>query len=301
MRQSSFHFQDLLVAQVHRLLIVTHNLGGGVERHVSDLQALLSGVIQTEILRSFDAATVSIEVVGTDPAFWHFSDWHHVVEALRQRDYDWISFQHVHGFPSQILALASALELPYDLTVHDFFPFCPIYSLSTLSGDYCGEPDLSGCAKCTRERPNAWHWPIERWRSEMGRLLLGATRITAPSRFVADRIQGHFPEVQAVVWPHPPREEWTQPLRPMRKILLIGKLTRLKGLDRLLACAKRSREQELGLAFCVLGFTEDAIPASQNLPIQVRGEYADRDLPRLLALERAVLTVPLPAGKGSVQ
>lgn len=75
MRQSIFHFQDLLVAQVHRLLIVTHNLGGGVERYVCDLKALLSSVIQTEILRPFDATTVSLEIEGEEPVYWRFQDW----------------------------------------------------------------------------------------------------------------------------------------------------------------------------------------------------------------------------------
>ena len=275
------------MAQAHRLLVVTHNLGGGVERHVTDLQALVSGVIQMDILRSFDATTVSLEATMADPVFWRFVDWSHVVDALRQRQYNWISFQHVDGFPPQILALAECLALPYDLTVHDFYPYCPIYSLSTASGSYCGEPEVPGCSKCTRDRPNAWHWPIDRWRDQMKPLLAGATRVTAPSRFVADRIQRHFPDVQPIVWPHPPRLEWITPVRPPKKIVLIGKLTHMKGLDALLACAKWSREKDLGLSFCVLGFTEQAITASEHLPIQVRGEYLDQELPQLLALERA--------------
>jgi len=290
-----FFPEDLLVAHVHRLLIVTHNLGGGVERHVADLQALLSDAVQTEMLRSFDESTVSLEVANAKPVYWRFQDWAQVVAALRQRGYDWISFHHVHGFGPQILELADALALPYDLTLHDFYPFCPIYSLSTSDRTYCGEPDAGGCAQCTRERPNAWHWSISRWRDEMHGLLAGAKRIIAPSRFVADRIQGHFPDVQGVVWPHPPRLEWATPVRPTTKIVLIGKLTRMKGLDILLACAKRSLEDGLGLTFCVVGFTEKPIPAEQNLPIQVRGEYADRDLPQLLALERAdVIWFPGP-------
>ena len=287
--------EDLLVAQVHRLLLVTHNLGGGVERHVADLQALFSGILQTEILRSFDATTVSLEISNTNPVYWRFQDWPQVVAALREREYDWISFQHVDGFPTQILGLANALALPYDLTIHDFYPFCPIYSVSTSNGQYCGEPDLNGCVKCTRERPNAWHWSILRWREEMKRLLAGATRIIAPSHFVASRVQRHFSDLEIIVWPHPPRREWLAPAPPTKKVLLIGKLTRMKGLDALIACAQRARDQRLALAFCVLGFTEYAIPELANLPIQVRGEYADADLPQLLALERAdVIWFPGP-------
>ncbi len=285
----------MLVAQDHRLLIVTHNLGGGVERHVADLQALFSNVIETEILRSLDETSVSLEVLGAKPLFWRFRDWDNVVQALCQRGYDWISVQHVDGFPPQILALADALALPYDLTLHDFYPFCPIYSLTTPTGDYCGEPDLSGCANCTIERPNAWRWSIDQWRSEMGRLLARAQRIIAPSRFVADRVAEHFPDAQIIVWPHSSREEWMAPVRPMKKVLLLGKLNRMKGLDRLLACATYARDKVLGLSFCVLGFIESPLPASQKLPIQIRGEYADRDLPQLLALERAdVIWFPGP-------
>ncbi len=274
---------------------MTHNLGGGVEHYVADLQALLSGVLEAEVLRPFDATTVSLEMADAKPLFWGFQDWFQVVEALRQRQYDWISIEHVHGFPPQILALATELGLPYDLTVHDFYPYCPIYSLSTINGEYCGEPDLRGCAKCTHGRPNAWNWSIERWRREMGRLLAGATRIIAPTRFVADRIHRHFPDIQALVWPHPPREEWVKSVVPSKKILLVGKLTRIKGLDRLLACAKRSLDKQLKLEFCVLGSVGRALPSVQSLPIQVRGEYADEDLPELIALERAdVIWFPGP-------
>ena len=275
------------MAPKHRLLIVTHGLGGGVERHISDLRALLSGLVDTEILRSVDTETVSHETSVAAPVFWRFHEWIDVVDAIRQRKYDWISFHHIHGFPSQVLKLAYVLALPYDLTIHDFYSFCPIYSLSTVAGHYCGEPDLAGCAACTGDRPNAWGWSIERWRNEMGQLLAGATRITAPSRFVADRIQVHFPATQPTVWPHPPRLEWIPVARPAAKIVLIGGLSRVKGLEALLACAAMAQEHGLALSFCVLGYTESAIPELLKLPIQVRGEYADCELPKLLANERA--------------
>ncbi|MFZ4480752.1 MAG: hypothetical protein ACOYNZ_12755, partial [Rhodoferax sp.] len=73
------------MAPVHRLLIVTHNLGGGVERHVADLQALMSGVVESEILRPLDANTVSLEVADEAPVYWHFRDWEQLLAALRQR------------------------------------------------------------------------------------------------------------------------------------------------------------------------------------------------------------------------
>jgi GT2 family glycosyltransferase len=269
-----------------RLLLISHDLGGGVERHVRDLRALLAAAADVDLLHARDASTVVIEAAGADPAWWRFEDWDDVVAALAARGYDRLGIHHVHGFAPAILELPARLGLPYDLTIHDFYPYCPIYSLSTPDGDYCGEPDAAGCARCLLGRPHPWGLDIASWRERMHGFLAGAARVIVPSRFVAGRLARHFPDVACQVQPHPPRREWLEPVQARVKVGLLGGLSAVKGLATVLASARLARDLGQPLAYCVLGYPSGAIPTWPELPIQVRGEYRDADLPELLALER---------------
>ena len=269
-----------------RLLLISHDLGGGVERHVRDLQALLGPSADVDLLHPHDASTLVLEAAGAGPAWWRFHDWDDVVAALAARGYDRLGIHHVHGFAPVILELPSRLGLPYDLTIHDFYPYCPIHSLSTPEGGYCGEPDTEGCARCVRGRPHPWGLEIGAWRERMHRFLAGAARVIVPSRFVAARLAHHFPDLRYHVRPHPPRQEWLEPVQARVKVGLLGGLAAVKGLATVLASARLARDTGQPLAFCVLGYPERAIPTWPELPLQVRGEYRDADLPELLALER---------------
>ena len=269
-----------------RLLLISHDLGGGVERHVRDLQALLGPSADVDLLHPHDASTLVLEAAGAGPAWWRFHDWDDVVAALAARGYDRLGIHHVHGFAPVILELPSRLGLPYDLTIHDFYPYCPIHSLSTPEGGYCGEPDTEGCARCVRGRPHPWGLEIGAWRERMHRFLAGAARVIVPSRFVAARLAHHFPDLRYHVRPHPPRQEWLEPVQARVKVGLLGGLAAVKGLATVLASARLARDTGQPLAFCVLGYPERAIPTWPELPVQVRGEYRDADLPELLALER---------------
>lgn len=270
-----------------RILLVTHALGGGIERHIADICALLSASIEVEVLRPAGSNTVTLTQSDGTTLVWRSDDWIRLADALRHRGYNRIHVHHVQGFAPAILDLPLALQLPYDLTLHDFYPFCPINSLSTPSGAYCGEPDTAGCQACITARPHSWAWSIDVWRAAMRSFLGNAARVIVPSAFVAERIARHFPDVAVALRPHPPRAEWIAPPARQTKVVLLGGLARVKGLDVLLSSALAAKQDELPLAFCVLGYTEHVIPTWPALPIQVRGEYQDNELPDLLALERA--------------
>ena len=267
--------------------MLAHALGGGVESHVADLRRLLSPTVDIDVLRPAGSATVTLEACNSDIVAWRSDDLAKLVHALRCRGYSRIHVHHVHGYSPEILDLPTSLRLPYDLTLHDFYPYCPISSLSTPSGSYCGEPDSEGCEVCIRARPHAWGWTIATWRDAMRSFLFNAERVIVPSAFVAGRILKHFPGLKIALRPHPPRADWITPPLARIKVALLGGLARVKGLDVLLACAREAKQNDQPLAFCLLGYPGHALPTWPDLPIQVRGEYTDRDLPALLALERA--------------
>ena len=269
-----------------RVLVVTHNLGGGVERYVDDLRALTRGRVELDVLRPLSSGLWSLQLPDSAPRELAATDWVSLVAQLRARSYAWVSFQHVHGHPPEILSLARQLGLPYGVTLHDYLSYCPQYTVMDAHGAYCGEPDAVACATCVRQRPHAWGWDVETWRERVGAWLSGAQRVIAPSTYLANRVGRHFPDVTITVWPHPPRAEWIDVVPTPRKVLLVGRLTRAKGLTTLLACARHARDHGLPLHFCVMGAVEHAWEDA-SLPIQVRGEYSDAQAWELLLLEHA--------------
>lgn len=269
-----------------RILLVAHALGGGVEGHVGDLRALLAGSLEVDVLRPAGASAVQMHFSDDSRVTWRCDNWPLLVQALQSRGYSRVQFHHIHGFQPDILALGQALNLPFDVTLHDYFAYCPQYQLSSSDGGgYCGEPALEGCRTCLQARPHAWGWSIERWRDEMGMFLARADRVIAPTSYVKAQIGRHFPEQVVMYQPHPPRHEWVRAPAPVFKVVVLGALSRIKGLETLIQCADLAMRVQMPLSFVLLGFPEHMI--SNKLPIQMRGEYRDADLPALLAFERA--------------
>jgi GT2 family glycosyltransferase/glycosyltransferase involved in cell wall biosynthesis len=269
------------------LLLVTHALGGGVEKHVQDLVHLLSTRARIEILRPHDASTVSLQDAQGNTLLINAAHWGDVIHVLNSRQYARLHIHHLHGYRAEVTSLPQTLGLPTDITVHDFAAYCPQYSLSQADGRYCGEPDLAGCARCVEERPNGWGLSITQWRDTQHRLLSQAERIFAPSDTVANKIKAHWPTMTMHVLAHPPRHEWLQPVQAVRKIVIMGGLSPTKGLHRVLACAVDAHLHKRPLHFVLLGYTSQAIPLSPDLPVSLSGQYEDEDLPALLALQRA--------------
>lgn len=269
------------------LLLVTHALGGGVEKHVEDITKLLSGQLRVEILRPEGAQALSLQDAQGNRCVIDSNDWASVISLLQSRQYARMHLHHVQGFSSQILSLAEQLNLPMDVTIHDFASYCPQNSLSTVHGLYCGEPALAGCELCVSKRPHAWGLTVADWRLQMHTLLQQADRVIAPSEIVAKKLQNHWHDLMITVWPHPPRTEWLEVAVEKHKVLVLGGLSPTKGLHRVLSCAVHAQLYQLPLHFILVGFVSEKIATFPELPITITGQYEDADLPALLAMQRA--------------
>ena len=269
----------------HRLLFITHALGGGVEAHIQDLRALLADRVEVDVLRPAGAGAVRLQASSGEEAVLGAVAWPRLAEALQRRGYSRLHFHQVDGFAPPVLDLPAALGLPYDITLHDYLPYCPLYNLSTPQGGYCGEPDLAGCEQCVRERPHAWGLTVADWRARMAQWLAGASRVLAPSAFVAERVRAHFSGLDVTRLPHPPRADWLAAPQRQVKVLLLGGLSNIKGLGVLQRCADLARQQGAPLHFVLLG--TPAEPVAEDAPFEWRGPYDDADLPQRLVNEHA--------------
>ncbi|MBL0125815.1 MAG: glycosyltransferase [Betaproteobacteria bacterium] len=270
----------LFESPLPNLLFVTHNWGGGTEQHVLDLIELIDGRANVMVMRPRSVHSLSISWVSgnvnREEFVAHFNvpdDQEAMLRFLSGIGVARVHLHHIHGHAPEVLNLAEQLDVPLDVTLHDYFPLTPLYHLG------------HGATVPENNVAHAWNWSLDQWRSRMRAFLASASRVISPSKDLADRVVAFYPEIRVDVWPHPERFEYPE-LIPA-KILLLGGVTKDKGQEVARACAEDAHTRKLPLFFRVLGHTEDPLPVYPELPLTVSGSYRGIDLDFLIALERA--------------
>ena len=270
------------------IVFVSHPWGGGIRRYMNDLASLAGERCEVLHLEPASGDTVKLYWPRAAESFAAYfalpGELPILAETLRAIGVARLHFHHVHLQPRAILDLPTAVGVPYDCTLHDYYPICPQYHLVTEDGNYCGEPDATGCAACLTRRPGQWGLDITAWRGAFGQLLRGADRIIAPSHDVVARMQRYFPDITINVWPHP--EPLPQAPPRVARVAVLGNLSPEKGLRVVAACAQDARDRRLPLVFRLLGSTTEPVPQSPEAPLTIYGQYVDAELPRLIAEEK---------------
>jgi glycosyltransferase involved in cell wall biosynthesis len=280
----------LLDSDRPRLLFVNLAIGGGTEKHVQDLACLLEARFEVLILRPDAGDRVKLEWSrrGEDSHLLYAlpSAFDDLVRLLQALNVARLHFHHLLGHHPIVAQLPGRLGVPYDFTLHDYFPICPQFNLTRADGRYCGEPDNDGCNTCLAERPAPWRLDIAGWRHFFAQLLNGAERVIGPSRDVINRTQVYLPQAPFVYLPHPESRDV--------KVLVLGRLSPAKGGHQLEACARDALSRRLPLGFRVLGSAAydnppQAMPDAGKaaLPLSFSGPYEDGQLARLITAEQA--------------
>lgn len=267
------------------ILQVTHGMGGGVERHVRELHALLQGRAWVLILRpgptagvvrlAFDTADEVEQLAFTLPG-----DGALLQRTLLAAGLARIHVHHVFGFPEAFWPLLHGLQCPLDLTLHDYAILGGSPTLTNGQGLYAGW------------RINADHECSDPAHAKHLRTLAArAQRCLVPSRDMQHRLSLAMPWLgtRAVAhpdrecfgpYPHPaaPRLQAGQPLR----VLCLGALGREKGVEVLRAVAALARKRGVPVEFSLLGSAHIPLGAA----VAQRGTYSDAQLPTLLAREQ---------------
>ena len=270
------------------VVFVAHGWGGGIRRHMNDLARLARDRAEVLLIEPAADDTVRLYWPRADEEFAAYftlpGELAALAALLRSLGVARLHYHHVHLLPRAILDLPAAAGLPYDCTLHDYYPLCPQYHLVTVEGRYCGEPATAGCDACIAQRPNRWHLDIAAWRGAFQPFLAAAGRVIAPSDDVARRVRRYFPDRAIDVWPHP--EPVLPAPAPTARVVILGNLSPEKGLRVAAACAQDAKLRDLPLTFRVLGSTTEAVPQSPEMPLSIFGQYADAQLPQLLAAEK---------------
>jgi GT2 family glycosyltransferase/glycosyltransferase involved in cell wall biosynthesis len=293
------------------VVVLTHDLGGGVERHVADRCAALTAQgIRPVVVRPVigcDGGQCELSD-GTESAYPNLrfaipAQLPELVAMLRADGATLVEFHHLRGHAAEIAGLPELLGVPYDFLIHDFSAACPRVTLCGRGGQYCGEPqDVEECELCTFDIPND-EWPRDESRADSvadlrarsGMLLRGARRVLAGTEGSARRIRRYFGPVKLEVsgWEDDAVVAAPAPRRPRRprsgevRVCVAGGIGVHKGYRVLLACARDARSRDLPICFTVVGLTPDDAPLLQTGKAFVTGRFAESEAVALIQAQDA--------------
>jgi GT2 family glycosyltransferase/glycosyltransferase involved in cell wall biosynthesis len=273
------------------VLMVSHQLGGGVQRHIEELVARLGATANVLLLSSSARGVgLSIPALPGHSVFALPGDrLDDLVAYLRTTNLQRVHVHHVAGLDLDLPALVRRLDLGFDVTVHDYFAICPqVNLLPSPAHRYCGEPGPASCNACIAQRPSYGAREILSWRRAQARLLLEAERVLCPSEDVRTRLARHGLARNAVLAPHETVAETTWAVRPPPlaaggplRIAVIGVLAGHKGETSVVTLAEAAPASEVSLH--LIGYAERDLPAGVAARMSVTGKYAEPELAGLLA------------------
>lgn len=282
------------------ILIVCHNRGGGTERHVSeDIKSLTElgyGVfIMRPIVGSSQSVTISFERARSFPnlPIFELTQTTELAEFLNDLDINEIHTHSLVDFcedaPEHIAKLVEHASLYWEVNIHDYKVICPRINLADQSGFYCGEPSQKVCNKCLVNHGSEFkETNISAWRKRHYIILNKANKILVPDIDVTHRLNRYFPNLHFEVSPHEdndidlssshvPEKSGKEKIR----VAVIGAISKIKGYNVLLACAKEANKHKLPIEFVVMGYTLNDRPLTQ-VGVEITGKYVDMDAVKVL-------------------
>ncbi len=272
------------------ILMLTHDLGGGVEQHLETLIAAMDQQANILVLRpSSGGVSLSAPHVHDAPVLTLSSDRvDDVIAVLRSAAVSRVHIHHLAGMELDTKRLVLALGASADVTVHDYFAICPqINLLPWPQAATCNEPDSATCNACIAERPSFCATDILAWRHQHAWPFFLAERVICPSKDVQDRLDRFGLAGRAIVRPHDPiaAGPWRVAPPPLGtgrlRIAILGTLANHKGAHVVAAFASAMDPARIDLQ--LIGHTEADFPHQPNALLPEHGRYATADLPDLIA------------------
>ncbi len=282
------------------VLLVTHDRGGGVLRHVRERAAAHAAAGDRAILlrprrRGGQTLAAISTADGADYpnlAFAVPDELDGLLDLLRGARVRLIELHHFVGHHPELVPALRALGCPQDVVIHDYAWFCPRITLVTGGDRYCGEPPVTVCADCIADHGQRIDETIAPAAlvARSADWLARARAVVAPSSDAARRIERHFPIVAHLgVWEREPPFEAAQP-RPadgVRRVCVPGAISVEKGFSVLLALARHISRAGLPIQLVVAGYTCDDPRLLDTGAVHITGPYAPGEAVALIRAQAA--------------
>lgn len=275
-------------------LNITHNRGGGTEKHHLEMCEKLSNEgfavvsIKSNANNSpvlyldgkYPLPNIKIPESNSDK----FSIW--IKETLSPV---YVHIHHLidfpHDFGLNLTKILSASHIPYYYTAHDYHTICP--KITLMDDDlYCGEPTASVCNRCIANMVAAKPFDnnIIQWRDHHQEILLGANKVFVPDEDVMWRLQRYFPNAPFVVHPHFDYRDTStlnfqqNPNSNQVRIGILGAIGIHKGMNQLYSVARECLDKKKEIQFIIIGCTSNDNAFEELSNVEILGQYNDDDL-----------------------
>ena len=272
------------------VLVLSHDMDGGVRRGVTDAVARDAGKVNYLVLEPASrGVALSVPALPELPRLVVAAErWRDVAAVARSGGVSRVHIHHLMGLDLDARALIHELGVPFDVTVHDYFAICPQVTLLPWDvGPYCGEPGPAGCDACIAHRPSHGARDIMSWRLRWAWQFHEAAFVFAPSEDTRERLRRHGIGEHAIVVPHEtiaPRN--VAPERPAKqlRVAVLGTLANHKGAQLVASVVMAADPARLEIQ--VIGGVEATISGAARARLTVHGPYREGALPALLARYR---------------
>ncbi|HWY35080.1 MAG TPA: hypothetical protein VNX68_10565, partial [Nitrosopumilaceae archaeon] len=293
----------------NRILYIGHGFGGGLETYLQKQLEINDGsiVIRNDLEKS---GMSKIEFVGEQyynlPMLnIRLSSMEFLKKFFEGARVKKISVQTTFGYdynmPTWIANLAKVLDIPYEVTLHDYWTVCPRLRMFQVD-HFCGGPESDVCNKCVLTYGSGLgQVDVDAWRKMYEEFLYKADKVISPSKDLKTRINGFFPHVDIDVIPHEENlkigsfegsKKWDG--KEEIRVAVIGNISPDKGSLLIKDCSEYCIENDIPIKFIVFGALIDnsailkMIPPSQKLTIL--GNYEEQDIKTLLNLNACHLS-----------
>lgn len=278
------------------VLHVAHVYGGGTERHIQDLIRRTSKQINHLLLRPVEGGVeLFVPSMEGHPSHKFQADEEvELVQLLRHLGLRRVHIHHIAGYKCDLRRMIRLLDLPFDLTVHDFYGICPqINLISGPTKTYCGLPEASRCNVCLADGNQFGATDIISWRSMHQWLFKQAEQIICPSHDTLIHLQklGITDRVRVV-----PHEVTTEPSWPNKltlpgsseplRIVVLGMLAEHKGAGLVRSVVHAAVSKNVDIEVVLVGVSAPDIGLADNLPYRETGLYKEEELQQLIIEQR---------------
>jgi GT2 family glycosyltransferase len=293
------------------VVVISHGRGGGTERRVrEEVQRLTRDECGVFLLRP-DASQPGMALLRHATArslpnvyALDFADTSVMCDRLKELRVTEIHVHSLVDFPASaprlVRRVVDFLGVELHVCLHDYALICPRINLAGEDGYYCGEPEAAACDKCLPAGRKAGDaTTIGEWRAMHGEMLARAARVAVPDQDMSARLARYFPRVRFAVAPHEPDfkpvvESTAPAILPgeRMRVVVVGAISRLKGYEPLLQCARHARAWDMALEFIVMGYSVNDREL-EGAGVTVTGKYRDEEaIARLVSLRPHLVWLP---------
>lgn len=272
------------------VLMTTHALGGGTQKHVDELIESLSFTKNIVLINPVPTRESIIQVhltIQGEQLSFNFDTQISptgITEFLASCGVTRIHFHHVIGLSPELLDALRSYGKPFDFTVHDYYTICPRINL--IQDDiYCGEKGVAQCNTCLTRGDLIRPIEIIEWRNRHNWLITDAEQVICPSDDALQRMRKHFPSGRFIKRFH----EESQPFKPIRKtrnrngavtVAILGVLSVHKGSELVRELIKLVVAQNAQVNFVTIGTSQGLI--KKNRHYRETGPYEAAQIPALI-------------------